>query len=342
VLRNLFGIPLLCAALVVELAIIALLLNASEYLANLASGITQEQLLGIHAVASLLAAVCISTLLHNLYPGRRGSFIAFLFLMSLFVPFIGAAGSWFALTFGALMARNRHYVNEFWQFTNNADLPFAAPIDRAHPKLDSRGFVEQLMFDNDTEALYNKVVASRHIRDSQSAPILKSAVGHSNERIRLVAYQMLDKKTTKLNREIQRLESKLEEGAVQSKSNMYLQVANNYWELLTLEGDEPVAREQMLNKASQHLYSAIEIQPNNINAQFLLGQVSMKQGDYRAADAAFDAANRLGMSMDKLIPYMAETAFIERDFKKMRQILAKLDPAFRAYPPLSQVVEFWA
>jgi len=342
VLRSLIGIPLLCLALAVELAIAIMLVDSTGYLATAALDVPHYAILAAHVLASLLAAVCISTLLLKLVPGRRLYFVLFIFLTSALIPFLGAAGSWLSIAFGAVMAKHRHKENVFWQFTDNTDLPFAAPIDRSHPRLDGRGFIEQLTFDNDTESLYNKVVASRHIRDSQAAPILKSAVGHSNERIRLVAYQMLDKKINNLNKEIQRLESEAKRASGVGKSNIHLQIANNYWELLTLEGDEPVARQQLLESAAQHASSAIEVQPGSVNANFLLGQIALKQGDMNRATAAFAQAETLGMSKDKVIPYIAEAAYTARDFKSLRTTLSKLDPAFRSYPPLSNVVEYWA
>lgn len=341
-LRNLFGIPLLCAALAIQFAIAVILVDGDGFLASLTFDASTETILGIHVVASLLAAVCISALLSKLIPGRRLLLIFMLFLLSVFIPFLGAAGCWLSMTFGAIMAKHRHKENVFWQFTDNADLPFAAPVGRPLPKLDSRGFIEQLAFDSDTETLYNKVVASRHIRDSQSGPVLKSAVAHSNERIRLVAYQMLDKKVNRLNKEIQRLESEAKNSSGLAKSNIHLQIANNYWELLTLEGDEPVARAQLLEQAAEHCTVAVELQPGSVNAHFLLGQVSLKQGETEKATIAFAHSERLGMSKDKVVPYIAEAAFLKRDFKKLRELISHLDPAFRSYPPFSNVVEFWA
>lgn len=341
-LRNLLGIPLLCAALAIEFAIAVFLVGGIEYLPDAALSLSTTMLLCIHIAVSLLAALSISALLTNLIPGSRKLFILFLFLTSVFVPFLGAAGCWLSMTFGAIMAQHRHKENVFWQFTDNADLPFAAPVGRPIPKLDSRGFIEQLAFDNDAEKLYNKVVASRHIRDSQSGPILKSAVTNQNERIRLVAYQMLDKKVSNLNKEIQRLEAEAKHSSGLAKSNIHLQICNNYWELLTLEGDEPVAREQLLANAENQALLAIELQNNSVNAHFLLGQINLKQGSTSKAATAFEQAQKLGMSKDKVIPYIAEAAFVERDFKKLRHLLSNLDPAFRSYPPFSNVVEFWA
>ena len=341
-LRNLLGIPLLCIVLAIEIAVAVILVGGSEHLPQAAASLSRNTLLIVHVAASLVAALCISVLLTNLIPGRRAPLTFMLFLLSVFVPFLGAAGCWLSLTFGAIVAQNRHQENIFWQFTSNADLPFSAPVGRPMPKLDGRGFIEQLAYDKNAEHLYNKVVASRHIRDSQSGPILKSAVKHPNERIRLVAYQMLDKKVSTLNKEIQRLETEAETASGLAKSNIHLQIANNYWELLTLEGDEPVARKQLLANAEEHATQSVALQPTSVNAHFTLGQIALKQESTLKATMAFEEAQKLGMSEAKVTPYIAEAAFIERDFKKLRAILNKLDPAFKSYPPFSQVVEYWA
>lgn len=335
-LRSLFGIPVLCAALAIELVL------GAQLLTDLGLSITREIWLVAHSAASLLAAISLSSLLRTLVPGRRLPLVLLFTSLSFFMPFVGALGTWLSVTFGAIIANGRHKENIFWQITSNADLPFAAPIDRPLPKLDSRGFVEQLAFDTQTDKLYNKVAAAKHIRNSQSAPVLKSAVGHSNERIRLVAYQLLDKKVNNLNREIQRLESdaKVSEGT--GKSNIHLQIANNYWELLTLEEDEPVAREELLLKAESQAAKSLAIEPRNVNAHFTLGQIYLKQGDTERATASFERSIELGISPDKALPYIAEAAYSSRNFKKLRETLANVSPAFRAYPPMSNVIEYWA
>lgn len=335
-LRSLLGIPALCIALIAEFALI------THLVADTGFQLSNEEWIAAHLLASVLAGIATSSILSKQVPGRRLPLIAFFGAISFFMPFIGAAGAWLAVHFGAILANGRHKENVFWQFTSNADLPFAAPIDRPLPKLDSRGFMEQLMFDKETDQLYNKVAATRHVRDSQSAPLLKTAVGHDNERIRLVAYQMLDKKISRLNREIQRLESEAKIATGTGKSNIHLQIANNYWELLTIEEDEPIARLELLLKAEEHAAQALAIVPGNVNAQFLLGQVYLKMHEHEKADRAFTRAVALGMSKDKVLPYVAEAAFTKRDFKLLRSTLDAIDPAFKSYPPFSQVIEFWA
>lgn len=335
-LRSLTGLPALFVALAVELILSATLV----YPALLTLPIPVWLL--CHTLASALAAIAMSSLLYNLVPGKRIPLVVLFFLLGFFIPFIGALGTWLSITFGSLIARNKHQTNEYWQFTDNADLPFAAPIDRPLPKLDSRGFIEQLAFDTQTDRLYNKVAGTKNIRNTQAAPVLKSAVGHSNERIRLVAYQMLDKKVNQLNREIQRLEGEAERASGTGKAGLHLQIANNYWELLTLEDDEPVARAELLSKATNHAQVALEIEPSNVNAHFILGQLCIKQNAPEEAITALETSMQLGMPGEKALPYIAEAAFLQRNFKKLRTVVNEINPAFRSYPPMSKVVEYWA
>ena len=68
----------------------------------------------------------------------------------------------------------------------------------------------------------------------------------------------------------------------------------------------------------------------------------MLAGHTGLADAALEASLALGMSNDTVAPRLAESAFAARDFERVRALLAGIDPAHRAYPPLRAVAEHWA
>jgi len=246
------------------------------------------------------------------------------------------------MIYGIYHSNNRHEEDVFWQYTKNTELPFTAPINRKIGKLDSRGFAEQLIYSNQTVELYKKVLAVNNIQNSLSVGALKEAIKHKDERIRLTAYQTLDKKVTHLNKQIQRLEVLAQNQGVQDQSNTWLQIASNYWELLTLEKDEPVAREQLLKKASEAAVNAVRILPTNRNAHFTLGRIALLQGKERMAAVAFDRAMALGMPIEKTMPYRAEAAFQARDFKKVAESIDRIDESFKVYPPLRQIAQYWS
>lgn len=295
----------------------------------------------LHVASSLIAGVAGALMGKTITPGKASGLFILCAIVSLCMPLLGALGGVVSIVVGIYYSNTRHHEEVYWQFTENADLPFTTPIGRPMARYDSRGFEEQLMYSKNNDDLYRKVLAASHMRAALSIGMLKRAVQHSDEKIRLTAYQTLDKKVTHLNREIQRLEDDAGDMQGEEKSNTWLQIASNYWELLTLEKDEPIARQQLLTKAGNAAVKAVEIMPTNRNAHFTLGRVFMMQRESEKAGVAFRRAMELGMPADKAMPYLAEAAFDNREFSKVSSLLDSLDDAFKVYPPLSHVAQYW-
>ena len=269
--------------------------------------------------------------------------VAFLMgVMALCMPGIGGVAALVSIVVANKIWLNRSAESTDFVVTENTPLPFTTPIGRKATLPDSRGFVEQLRYSSDTESLYQKVLSSGNIRNSISVSVLREAVTHSDERIRLTAYQILDRKVNELNAEIQRLEAHAVSVHSDSRGITWLQVANNYWELLTLERGDAVARAQLLKKAIQAASNSVAHDSKNRNAYLVLGRVCLEDRNVDLAAESLQQSIDLGMPRDKVVPYLAEAAFGRRDFKKVKQLLASLDDAFKQCPPLKQVVEYWA
>ena len=298
----------------------------------------------LHVLSSGVAAGCIVKFLSVKTQRIEQPFSTFylVFALAVFIPVVGILGSILALYYGIKEGLLRHRAPDYWQLTPRTELPYTTPAGRLATKLDSRGFTEHLMYSADDDDLYRKVLAAGNIKSSLSVAALKQAMRHDDERIRLTAYKTLDRKVTELNKQIQQLELCVSQGGTVESSNSWLQIASNYWELLTLEKGEPVARKQLLSKASAAAIQAVAVLPINRNAHFILGRVSLLQGDTRRANVAFERSRALGMPADKVLPYLAETAYQRHDFQRVRSLLSELDPSARVYPPLSHVTEYWA
>lgn len=307
------------------------------------SALTQMPLIWLlcHCIACGVAATAIAYFASLLTPAEPKHLFLYCLSLSLAMPLVGAIGAFGAFVYGIYHSNNRHDETVYWQFTKNAELPFTAPIGRAASKLDGRGFVEQLTYSGKSDELYQKVLAASNIRNSLSVGTLKAAVKHSDERIRLTAYQTLDKKVTELNKDIQGLEKIARGQGAKDQSNTWLQIASNYWELLTLEKDEPIAREQLLKKASDAAINSVRIMPTNRNAHFTLGRIALLQGKDRMASVAFERAMALGMPIEKAMPYRAEAAFQARDYKKVVESIEQVEDSYKAYPPLCHLAGYW-
>lgn len=331
--------------LIASIALVLSLVLQSLLLASLASGkgLVAAPVLWLfaHLILCLISAAAITVFASRLTPAEPRGLFVFSFCLCISMPLVGAVGAIGALSYGIYHSNNRHEENVYWQFTRNAELPFTAPIGRSMTKRDSRGFVEQLNFSSQTNDLYKKVLAAANIRNALSVGALKAAIRHSDDRIRLTAYQTLDNKVTGLNKEIQKLEHHARGQGAEDQSNTWLQIASNYWELLTLEKDEPIAREQLLKKASSAAINSVRLLPTNRNAHFTLGRIALLQGKERVASVAFDRAIALGMPTEKAMPYRAEAAFQARDFNKVAESIGQVDDAFKLYPPLCHVARYW-
>lgn len=295
-----------------------------------------------HVISSSVAAAAITFFASQLTQANSRHMFFYCLSLCIAIPLVGPIGSLGALVYGIYNSNNSHEDNVYWKFTKNAELPFTAPIGREVSKPDSRGFVEQITYSDNPDALYKKVLAAGNIQNALSVGALKNAIKHSDDRIRLTAYQTLDKKVTHLNKEIQKLEETARGQGAKDQSNTWMQIASNYWELLTLEKDEPIAREQLLKKASEASINAVRILPTNRNAHFTLGRVALLQNKYRIAAVAFDRAMALGMPAEKAMPYRAEAAFHARDFKKVAESINQVEDAFKAYPPLCHLARYWS
>ena len=297
----------------------------------------------VHAILSALGAGCAARLLSDVAreSKQHKRFYMLLFALAFLIPFAGTAATFISLYYGFREALLRHREPDYWKLTPRAELPFTTPKGRIATQVDSRGFSEHLIYSKDYDDLYRKVLAVANIQTALSVNTLKQAMRHPDERIRLTSYKTLDKKVSDLNREIQSLEKIVNTDDNAESSNTWLQIASNYWELLTLERGEPIARAQLLKKASAAAIKAVAELPINRNAHFILGRVSLMQGDTRRAKVALERSMALGMPKDKVLPQLAEVAYMVRDFPRVKELLSRLDPATRAYPPLSHVAGYW-
>lgn len=330
-----FAIVLLLIAALVQGYLLIELLNSAS------GGLSGLNWIALHLLCALAIAFSVAVVSKQM---QLGSFVGAGLLslaIATTIPVVGGLGFAIAFLVGAYFANSRNEEDVYWKVTNNIDLPFTTPIGRKVAKYDSRGFIEQLMYSEDNDDLYRKVLAATNIRAALSVGLLKRAVRHPDDKIRLTAYQTLDRKVTGLNREIQRLEDRASDEQGRDKSNTWLQIASNYWELITLEKEEPIARKQLVGKAADAATKALEIQPDNRNAHFTLGRALLMQDDPAGAEEAFKRAEVLGMPKEKIMPYMAEAAYDQREFRKVAEYLHSIDDAFKIYPPLKHVAGYW-
>ena len=335
------GVPTVASVVVTVLAVLFEFLLLARLLSPGTGVRALAWCIGHAAVAAVAAGVTTSAWLPGPDAVSRRRLCVLCLGLNLALPLAGVLGTNLALVRGIRIARRRRHGEDYWRVTPHPTLPFTTPANRTRAALDGRGLSEQLMFDANGSGLYRKVLAAGRMSSARSVDALRAGVRHADERIRLTAYQTLDRKSSALNDEIDRLRARAAEQQGRERADTWLQVASNYWELLTLEQNEPVARAQLLQRADEAALEAIIAWPSSRNAHYTLARIALRRGDSARAEVGLARAQALGMPASTTLPYRAEAAFLERDFPRVKRLLAGIDTAFTDYPPLRAVAAHW-
>jgi hypothetical protein len=264
-------------------------------------------------------------------------------LTTLLVPGVGGPAMLAALSPYAknLLSRQSQKAADV-QITRWTDLLINTPSAGRVNALDRRAVTEHFVYSSDDTDLYRKVLGASDIRASLAVDSRRQALRHTDERIRLTASESLRSEAARLQHAVRELNAKLDTCAEDQRSDIWLQLAGNCWELMLLEGSESDAANTWLAKAGEAACQSLDAKPANRHAHYMLGRVSLAQAKTQRAAAALKQAQELGMPSEKTLPYLAECAFIERDFHRVKQLLARLDKTLVSNSPLSQLAQFWA
>lgn len=175
-----------------------------------------------------------------------------------------------------------------------------------------------------------------------SNPILEDLLGDATDDVRLVAFGMLDAKekiiSTEIRHESERLSRHL---TLEQQYDSLRHLAELNWELVYAGLAQGELRQHILGQARQYAAAALALNltPGS-GIVFLLGRILLEQGEQEGAQKAIEQAITLGQSKTSALPYLAEIAFLRRDFSTVQQImpqLSKLNLASRT----RAVEDFW-
>lgn len=329
------GIPtLILGALALELSGLLLLPGA-------VAGARAPLLLygGLHLVASVMVALVLYRVFPRDYRRPRRAIAVTLFALAFFVPFFGIPGLLAGLLLGLYLPRRE--TPEPYMAIDIPDLPYKPLSVNPQPLYGSGGLIGVLRNAPSPERRIRAVMATRQLREQDAIPILRIALRDRVDDVRLLAYSLLDRMEQKINEQIKSLLDELEGATGMAAARLHEQLAHQFWELAYLglaSGDVYV---HVLQQALQHFGQALALLPRDAALWFQKGRVLLRLGRPDEAEEAFRQALRFGMSETDVNPYLAETAYLERDWRRVRTLMEQLPLAVRAEPPLSMLAQYW-
>ncbi len=174
--------------------------------------------------------------------------------------------------------------------------------------------------------------------------LLRDSLGDTLDDLRLLAYGMLEQRektlASQLQLQLERYQAALELADELRRAAVARNLAEIYWEMIYQNLALGDMRDYAAEQALFYLREALNRQVRDAGLWVLKGRLLLMQGDLRGAEGAFMAAIAMGFPRARVQPYRAELAFLRRDYRKTRALIADLHSETRM-PQLQQVLRFW-
>jgi tetratricopeptide (TPR) repeat protein len=94
------------------------------------------------------------------------------------------------------------------------------------------------------------------------------------------------------------------------------------------------------DQADAYAQAALADDPSDASLWRLRGRLALDQRNLDAADEMLQRAIDCGFQRDRMLPYLAEVAFLRRDYPRVRELLAEVE-RHDTLPTLKPVLDYW-
>lgn len=293
--------------------------------------------LSAHALASAALTLVLMVVLPARYRNAKLRSALFLFTLQFAIPFLGSLGVFAGVLLALYLPRTAREVP--WQEVAIPELPFQ-PLDLDQMVIYSEGGLRQVLREaGDPDKRLQALLATRQMTGREGVDILQEALKDPSDDVRLLAYSMLEQREKILAAEAGQLKQSLEQSDGPGQQMWQRRLAQIWWEMAYLGLAQGSLRQYYLENA-QELLLTLAANYDMHNDWRLLGRVELALGRDKQAQEAFEIAMDNGAPAEMILPYLAEIAFRERNFQKVRYCLARCTH-HRSHPRLSAVMEAW-
>ena len=312
----------LCLAALLEGLVLPYLLLADRYNGDWIG------LLILHLMISLAVGLLGKESLPKKYQRLPRMVVLFLVALTMFIPMLGAIGVLsIVLMTNYFLARKEETAIQELQESRFAGTGQAEMIQYGSGDLKSRFAAPALR----TEARLDALGKLQGFETQQITTTVREALQDQADDIRLVAFGILDKKekaiNEKINQELEWFELAVEE---YDKLTHARQLSYAYWELVYKEVVEGDILTYALERATHFNAVVLATQPQDAGMWALKGQIALRSHNSEQAREAFTKALEYGIPETRVVPYLAELAFLRKEFSELSNL-------FRRSQTLSQV-----
>lgn len=174
-----------------------------------------------------------------------------------------------------------------------------------------------------------------------TSSFLQLATGDTDDEIRLLAFNLCERNEQKINQAITAALKGLKTASNSAeRADFCRTLAFSYWELVYNSLSQDELRTFFIEQSFRYVRQALELGGDDPSLSILLGKIHLKRHENDKADEAIRNALKKGASLSHVIPYLAELAFLKRDFASVKSLLAR-DSTLRLKPGIGPVAQFW-
>ncbi|MBD3766675.1 MAG: hypothetical protein IE928_01830 [Gammaproteobacteria bacterium] len=191
----------------------------------------------------------------------------------------------------------------------------------------------------------------QHFSKSHVTEVVNKLLSDEHDDLRLLAFGMLNKREKIINQQIyeqleilENIENSSDVSAKRTDSRKFLlmRLAELYWSYIyenLVQGD---LRVFSLKMAEHYLQEVLVIeQYRNSSSVFLFAKIKNAQGKYEQALTYFNLSIELGHAPIRVIPYMAEIYFRQRQYEKVKFNMHQLVQAKVEMPSIKGLMGIW-
>ena len=293
----------------------------------------------LHAAASLTLALLLQRTLPERYRLPEWPVFGLLFSFAFFIPLLGIAGMLVALLITAL--RPRSAADRPFEKVSTPEFVLSIREPGAQIRISS---LKSMLLDPNVpaELRLRSLNALQNMPTRAAAPTLRRLLGDPLDELRLIAYGMLDQKEKRINGEIQSERRKLlETPSPDARMKVLRRLVELNWELVYSDLVQGDVRSFHLEQVAEYAGEALALADNDPGLWFLRGRGLQAAGRLDEAREAYSRALASGLPEGRVLAYLAEIAFEQRDFDTLRAHLAKIAQSQPA-PVLVPLIRFWS
>lgn len=291
-----------------------------------------------HALASALISLLMTNSLQKRREQSRSGLLALFFCFTFFVPLFGALAI-LALT---VYFKKFQSLGERDEFFSVPPPPFLLEATTIAPGMGEGGAWSRLRTTSLPRSERLKALMAVGVGSGFNAnSFLQLATGDSDDEIRLLAFNLCERHEQKINQAITSALDGLKTASDPAARTAFCRsLAFSYWELVYNSLSQDELRTFFIEQSLKYVRKAEELGGNTPSLSILLGKIHIAKNEKEKAGEAIQDALSNGASPSLTIPYLAELAFLKRDFVAVKKILAQ-DPTLWLKPGIGPVAQFW-